>query len=250
MNNTELEQTYFPIREERVFTKSGLETKRKAIIREDTNKVLGVVSEQYKPIPNRDLFGGVEETFGRLNMNFQIKKLFTNERRTYVTYDFPETKVDIGKNGIEDLVNMRLEVINSYDASHKVWLQLGGFRWVCENGLFVGTSIMEVSQKHFQGLAIPEICSKIKDSSDIYLNKVQPKWQLWNTTEVENDSDIIKRIEKKGFPRKYFDIVNAMWMTEKNRTVWNLYNSFTYVTTHRVESYERARDLNLLVTKT
>ena len=245
----ELLTTYFPIREEKVFTATGLDTTKKAIIRADTNRVLGVVSEAYKPIPNRDLFGGVEDTFSKLGMGFEIKKSYTNEKRTYVSYNFPDTKVDIGKNGKSDIVSMQLEVINSYDASHKVWLQLGGFRWVCTNGLVVGTSIMEVSQKHYAGLMISEICGRIQDSSNIYLNKVQPQWQAWNTTDVENADEIMKRIEKRGFPQKYVESANRMWQSETSRTVWSLYNCFTWVTTHEVGSYERSRNLNLLISK-
>jgi hypothetical protein len=240
--------TYFPIREERCFTKSGLDTKRKAIIREDTNAVLGVVTEAYKPILNRNLFEGVKETFDKLNMNYQLKSMFTNDRRTYATFTFPDCKIDIGKNGEIDVVDMQMDVVNSYDASHQVWLNLGGFRLVCLNGLIIGTSIMKVSQKHFQGVAVPEICSKIKNASEIYMNEIQPRWKKWSETEVV-DTDIIKKIEKRGFPKKYLDIVNAMWNAEQNRTVWNLYNCFTYATSHKVESYERGRDLSLLVSQ-
>ena len=243
----QLEPGYFPIREEDVYTETGLETEKKAIIRDDTNVVLGVVSKKYHTVLNQKLVKIIHQSFDDAVLNYNLAQVEISDQRLFVLYRFPDIKVEIQKG---DEVEMTLEVVNSYDASHCVSINLGGFRLVCMNGLRVGKQIFAVSQKHYEGFDFQKIVGSLTDGIELYQTKIQAVWTEFSAISLDGEAYVtFKDLQKDGFPEKYLQKAWAQLEIDtqgRSGTLWDLYNSFTQVLTHDVqpEHYERERILS------
>src|SRR5579871_341854 len=63
----------FDVQRQELVTKSGMDSKREAIVRTDTKEVIGVVSKSYKLIPHRELLEKVSQAIEEVG-DFQLVK--------------------------------------------------------------------------------------------------------------------------------------------------------------------------------
>ena len=229
MNNN----IYFPVKEDQVIVNGVVAPNHKAIIRTDTNQVLGIHSLKYKLTTNDEVFGRLEEGLSR---NFDLAaahvhtQLDKNGARTLRTYMFPEHQVDVGGG---DSVAFELRAANSYDASHTFGLMAGGFRFACFNGMVVGAALANVKKRHTASLDIDYVVASLNRAFETYEGNVQ-LWQRWVNTQIthEQASSIIKSVSTG--PRM-LETLTEQWHTESRSlgvTAWALYNALTSWSTH------------------
>lgn len=101
----------------------------RANIREDTGEVLGVVTDDYRVVPNRDAFAWLDELLGGA-VQFETAGSLGNGRRVWVLARIPET-VEVGG----DETATYIYCANSHDGSMAVTAAATKIRIVCANTL-------------------------------------------------------------------------------------------------------------------
>jgi len=141
----------FAVREQEIFT-DNLENfhrdiaipKRKVIIREDNNNILGVVSSKYGLLKHEDVINAFEQALVGIEHQRMIK-LNESGSSMFATFKLDNIKGEVEKG---DFVSLQFVVKNSYDGSNALQVILGAFRLVCSNGLIVGKQLFTYSQRH------------------------------------------------------------------------------------------------------
>jgi len=102
-----------------------------ANVREDTNEVLGVVSDKYKIIQNVDAFKFADDLVGIKEGEavYETAGSLFNGRRVFMLLNLPAEKI------LDDEVNKYLCLSNSHDGSGAMKVFTTGIRVVCNNTL-------------------------------------------------------------------------------------------------------------------
>lgn len=129
-------RAYFPVTLRPVFVGDEAAKAREyhAVVREDTGDVLGIHRGAYRLVPNREVFEPFEEAI--LQSGIPVEGLEVHEGlayrgRTVVReYIFPHVALE---PQIGDVVEFKLLVVNSYDATNAFRAVMAGRRRLCLN---------------------------------------------------------------------------------------------------------------------
>lgn len=209
-----------------------------AVVRKDTNTVLAVHGQRYNLIENSDVYDRVDSAIrdsDKLDTTGMrvVDSIAYEGGRSIRSYIFPEHKISIGR-GRRDVTELRLNVINSYDGSTNLRINMGGYRIVCANGMVVGTDVSNYVARHTSGFNVDEVKHRIAASVSNFMD-MGDQWQLWSKEEC-TDAKAIGLIEafsrgSQAMNAKLFDI----WTNESRalgKNMWAFYNALTRWSTH------------------
>ena len=236
-----LEPYQFDVREEEVMTDSGIIIPNmRAIIREDTETVVGTVGSHYKILSHKDaldpILHGLKkkkiETFKRVNLTDGGAKM-------YASIFFPGAETEIGKN---DDVWPGISIVNSLDGSLKYMAEMVLYRLACTNGMRVperlaGFSSMHSKNKEYEDF-VEQILSAVDNGSQFNtFNQLANKGM--KTDGVELYIDKILDDKRSNFPLRYKQMVMAEIagmdnLTYNTITLWDIYNAFQSVIEHHI----------------
>jgi len=209
-----------------------------AVVRKDTDTVLAVHGQRYTLIKNADVYERVDAAIREsdvLDTNGMeiVDSVAYEGGRAIRSYIFPEHKIGIGR-GRRDITNLRLNVINSYDGSTNLRINMGGYRIVCANGMVVGTDVSNYVARHTSGFNVDEVKTRVAASVENFI-RMGDQWRLWAKTECTDAKAVVLITEfargSTAMNTKLFDI----WLEEsKNlgKTMWAFFNALTYWSTH------------------
>ena len=103
-----------------------------AVVRDDTNTVLGCVGESYAPIQNTEMFAFFNSLVGVGNLNYDSAGSFYNGKRVFAT---AKTKGQIRIVGTDDISDSYIVVCNSHDGSLALKALFTNIRIACSNSL-------------------------------------------------------------------------------------------------------------------
>jgi len=223
---------------------NGKSTQFLANVRTDTNEVLGCVSDRYELLQNETLVGFSENLFAERKMNFNRRMVVTGGgSRFRAVYDFPDIG---GKVNGQDLT-LRLKVQNSFDGSLRASFQVGMFRLICSNGLAVPVNAIGMTKKHTASLDVDFIGRSLDNAVESFHNAL-PTFSAMSRIPVstkEGKLIINNLVQRKiGLSERVASGVQSIWESpthheDRERNLWNLYNSFTQHLTHDVEGNSR-----------
>ena len=232
--------------------------KRMATIREDTNEILGVVSQKYKIIHNKEFAERADEMVGKELIEFGtptvINRIIDNGARFERKYIFKDVNYKIVENCFEDnktpdTSNPVILFKNSYDGSWSYLIEYGVFRVSCSNGLIIGKSMFRYSKTHVTNpnKSYGEGFELLKQATNTF-SEATNLWKKWADTVIEQKEkeDLIKEINmgKKNtelFEQQY----SSATQTNNNiATRWILWNILMAITTHSVTKANRQIALN------
>ncbi len=225
----------FPVRTEPLFAGELAIPNKIAVIREDTNEPLGIVSKHYGLLEHKEVVNSFRNILKGQKVEEKIE-LQKNGARLFVTYTFPNSEMKIAK---EDLVTMRLIAINSYDSSSSFRIMLGAFRLVCSNGMIIGRHFFKYNQRHFVD-NIQIDTSELKENLTLltskFKNSLPIMQKMFDTKLSQNITNIIENEVKNKNLSKYLG-EEAKKYYEKNSdySVWGYYNALTYSITHEMK---------------
>ena len=78
----------------------------------------------------------------------------------------PDEHFTMGTVGDKDEMRFRIEVFNSVDGSCRLMAIAGWLRFVCLNGLIIGTALMQLQQQHRQQLEVEELGRRVGEAID------------------------------------------------------------------------------------
>lgn len=231
----------FEVEQVKLYTPDGAETQFFGNRRTDTKQVLGVVTDQYQLMQNRDLFGSCESLFEKKGYRaIKSKVVVTGDgARIRAMYSFPELGIKVRGQDM----TFNLVVQNSFDGSLRVSFKVGLFRLICSNGLAVPFSAINLTAKHTAKLDM-EFTGRGFDHAVREFTNSAPMFERMIDTRIEQETGIEIL---NGFTRKKVlsqvqnDSIAQIWnkptfSEDSDRNLFNLYNASTQYLTHSVES--------------
>ena len=206
-----------------------------AVVRDDTGTVLGVHRKGYKAVPNKELYQGFEDVLMEADISlagFTVEDhIAYHGRRVSRDYIFPGVTVE---PRVGDTVELKVSVVNSFDAYKAFQVFVAGYRLWCTNGAVSRIDGVNVYGRHTKGFGVQFAVGKINQALEKYM-ALSNDWRKWAGREI-SDAQATQTFE--AFP----DVNNTLlkrfeeyWTTESGesgKTVWALYNTLTHWSTH------------------
>lgn len=211
---------------------------QQVVVREDTKQIIHVPKSRFHLLKNEDIFPLLEEgiTKSSIDMSGMIVKdnMAYNGGLTVRTYTFP---AHIAEPVVGDITQLEMKVINSYNGGSQFKAHIGGNRLACLNGMVLPTSQLNlIGARHTKGLGIklPELVNKMVSALEIF-NANTKSWGLLAETDI-SDADATRIIQSlPQINEKLEHRLRALWLDHKEElgpTMWALYNTLTYWSTH------------------
>ena len=205
------------------------QTGYKFIVREDNGKVLSCMTNDYKLVKNETIINYanpiIEKSGGKVK---EIKSL-GNGAKTFMSWNFPNEKVNIGKN---DDLTPEIIIKNSYDGTIGVNILAGAFRLVCSNGMVVGVIADKYKNKHsIHNISLDDIESVIRNTIEKTKLTFTEEFPILKDKKI-SEKHIINLI--KMFPLKANELITQRLIADKPKTFWDLFNVGTNVLTHHM----------------
>lgn len=232
-------------------------TGKKTVVNVDLEEAIGVVSERYVPVLNKDIFtqfNKVLENCKEIDLTDAYVEVQTNSNgaRILVEYVLPAHTVTL-ENG--DEVALSITALNSFDGSTGFKVFCGGLRFKCMNGMILGSNIASYHKKHCSGLSIAEAGKTIETGIKAYLEGVD-SWNNQIKTVVSGETCFtalaelcdLETLGAKTYAgykhltqlagdtrKKLIDdymLILEDYVDELGQTEWALNNAITHIVTH------------------
>ena len=227
-----LESMMFPIKEAAVTfdTPQGdVTTDYKLIVREDTNKILSCMTNDYKVVTNEKIINFTEPIVKKRGGLFKEAETFGHGARSVMKWHFPNEKVTVAE---DDDLHPEIIIKNSYDGTVGVNVAAGAFRLVCSNGMVIGVVTNEYRNKHsIYNVSLDDLEGIIEstiENTKYLFDEELPTFINKQITE-RNIMDFIKM-----FPIQANSIVTQRLIADRPKTFWDLFNVGTNVLTHHM----------------
>ena len=142
-------------------------TGRQAVVESETRRVISVVSDRYRLVTNQEALRYAQEScktaFGEFSEAEWRIHLYTPPSRAWCRIDLEHMSSQlefstIPGRDIPDVFGPFVRVVNSYDRSHALSIEIGFMRKVCRNGLVLPKSAARFRVKHSE----TDIAEKVK----------------------------------------------------------------------------------------
>lgn len=245
-----LEKFYFPVTEQDIaladnpmpdhWKISGY----KAIVSPQDNapdKVISVVKDSYKLIPNSELIEPFLDQVSNLHVRWKIdaSHSFCEWNRMRLQVTFP----DILVKDEESEIPLSLYLHNSYDQTEGVRLFWGAIRAVCSNGIVFGTLLGSFYSRHTQGFTFKNIHTQF-DRATEKIGDVHDRITHLRNSPV--NEPLIEDLQRTLGKRRLAEIIQTDRLPDASQ--WHLLNVITHHISNQVEKPKRG-DLQLGVSK-
>ncbi len=231
----------------------------RAIVRTDTNKVLGVHGSKYTAIKHDDVVNSILDAVADAkvskDMDCKIDVLEDGAKmRGSILFNDLVIEPDVG-----DYVRFQVLFYNSYDGSWSFQQSARGFRLWCKNGCADTDTIAETISKHTKGISVEASASKITAGVDAFFKKKEI-WQEWMKTPVSRQMaeeffkatlcNIKSKTSTIRWNESRLNTLMRLWDDDSNKlgkNKWALYNAMTYWASHTEDTLKphntsKARD--------
>lgn len=231
----------FPVEQREVFVEDGLglnykpAKEYKAIVRSDSNRIISVMKDSYKLVPNKEVIMPLLEQLHNLDTNWIIdpSHSFSDDNRMRLQVTFPDLKLNDGRSDIA----LSLYLHNSYDGSESVRMFWGAIRSICSNGMVFGVLLSKYYRKHTAGLEIKNLKHQLESTYD-KIPVIKHRIEILQNTKVTHR---IRRDVEDKLGSSVAKYIKAQEKTNKKAAnLWILYNIITYYISHIVEQRMRA----------
>jgi hypothetical protein len=209
------------------------DTGYKAIVNQETQDTISIVSQAYQPIQHHDVYNTIAslkdyKVFGasiyRLGRMMMIELKESNPiQHELIPGDYFEN---------------RIRIFNSYDGSKALSVQSYGIRLVCTNGMVAPTLVHSYHKVHaFQNIDLAEVEKHIELAAELW-GESKELIQAANKTTI----DVNEVLEKFNFlPKKYTKIVREN--LSQKETVYDTWNELTRTISHDMKPHVGTNNL-------
>jgi len=253
LNQTDLNWT---VREESLTTQSGIIIpKQKAIVREDTNKVLSIHGEGYYPYQNHQLIELLDKVSQQSGLEIHRGGSFGDGQKVFIQLKSNDLK--LGDDRIEGYITG----INSFDGTTSLAFGPSNITISCQNTFFGAFRSMDTKVRHTKNMVmrVDDICrglekvveeetkmfEDIKMLSETRMTKESEDWvtrTLFNIMrDVDlNDEDSISSVTRNKLSRFEVDLNGEL--KEKGGNLWGLFSGVTKYTTHSMKKDDNSEN--------
>jgi len=129
---------------------------------------VGVVSKNYRLVDHHQVLRTIEEVLGDFDINvseLQVRGEWTvHGERARFSLILPSDDRFRVALGDQDEMRFRVEIFNSVEGSCRLMAVAGWLRFVCSNGLILGTALMQLRQQHRQQLQIEQLGRLLREA--------------------------------------------------------------------------------------
>lgn len=218
--------------------------KHKAVVRTDTDEIVGIVGSNYRVLPNAEFFGMVEETIRETIDESLLAGAHVRERTTgswsMREYVLPEFAVRLRGSQHETDVGLRIIASNSYDGGSSASILSGLIDFYCTNGMVVGRDVASVLARHSSGLTTQRLRNPLIQSLTTAQEHVD-ELQTMITTPMDEDAPV--SILEKFFSGKRAAEIFEQLQNERvvrGDNVFALHSALTHYASH--DSYNTRGD--------
>lgn len=212
--------------------------KQKAVMRDDTQAVLGIVTPSYQLVPHQDIFHPLHDAV--LEMNVPIKRVMTHVGPCggYAKVDWDlDVEEPIGDPSVGDIVGLRLTARNSLNQASRLTVELGALRLICTNGLVAPGRQFRFAVPHVKSLSVPKALEHFNTVIE-KAPKMLGTWANWAAIGVDTEglSNFLGGTESRKQvlgTKARKEIVD--YFEKKDQTVWEAYNAITWFATHQIK---------------
>ena len=225
------EELMFPVKQVPLSTLTGLKDRgQQAIIRRETDgnpTVLAVAKKKYKIVSNEEVFYPVQEILAnRLGTDFvKTSHLVGNGEKAFQTYIFPNSSFEVGLN---DVHSLKVDVINSYDGSCALTVNVSTLRLVCLNGMTMPDKVLHYHARHSRNFDKDGMLHAV-DRSITAIDSVKDRWHEWSNYIIGVDE--AERILKKlPVSKSTLEALKINFEAQTKQTGWTLYSLYNVLT--------------------
>lgn len=241
-----------------------------AVVRTDTNQVLGIHGRRYELISHDDVFNAVHDAVKQADITKDYETnidLTDNGARMKGEILFNDLVIEPVKN---DFVQFRIQFYNSYDGRWSVQIACDALRLWCENGCTTPDAVFRTWQKHTFALNVSAYTNQIqkglttfwnqrdrwKKLSDTPCDITDVSWLFEKTLCASNKKQrIVRPDDPVSFNKKQHEILGGiyeMYSSQLGHNMWAAYNTATHWATHTdqfANPLDKTRERENLVAK-
>lgn len=213
---------------------------RRAIVRQDTGQAIAVVSNRYTLVPHTRILDLVEQAIEPLDVGPVPRGIYVDRQgaRMRAIFKFPALASPVLE---DDTICPCLQVRNTYDATARIAVHIGAFRFVCTNLAVGGGGCFAGGFVSIHAGEIP--IEKMADQLAHYLtrfNQVVELYRYWSDLRL-GAGQVMSVFDRslKGRP----EALRNELLQAQPQTVFDAYNLMTDFATHRMRSCRTAFDL-------
>lgn len=232
----------FPVTETAVYRDGAVENgvpqiskDHKAIVRQDTGKLIAIQRKTYKLVPNSEVIKPLMEQLHRLDTSWYVDSShsFVDDARMRLQITFPELIVHDGRSDIA----LSLYLHNSYDSTEGVRMFFGAIRAICKNGMVFGQILSKFYGKHTVNFDMEYLQRELTATAD---KLPVIKHRIGTLLETKVDKNLRMEIDRRLGKRVSKYIESQEQETQRAQNQWALYNLITYYVSHMVKQRMRA----------
>ena len=237
------------VKSERLVTaESNIETKSIAIVRTDTNDILGVHGEGYKPLQNSEMMEILDRISGKMGLPLHRGGYFGEGQKVYIQLKTEELSLGADK------VKGFLTCVNSFDGSTSLAFGHSNITISCQNTFFANYREMANKVRHTERMheRIDVICMQIEDvlraEQKIFQQinrmtevRIDPKVRdmvlgmMLNLEKEERLADLSTLSTRKKNILSDLEVNMAGEISGKGDNLWGLFSGITKYTTHGIK---------------
>jgi len=168
--------------------KYPIDAKRfKAVVRTDTEEVLGVHSGKYNVVKHEDIVEGIMSgvSLADISRDYDHEiKIYENGAKLKGSFIFNDL---VHKDPeVNDIIRFKVDYMNSYDGMWSIMVNAYGERLFCLNGCTSPEAVTREKNKHTSGFNILASSHQIKDALEVFFNE-RERWDAWRKTSVNTE---------------------------------------------------------------
>jgi phage/plasmid-like protein (TIGR03299 family) len=234
------------VKQEGLVTASGVPVDgHTALVREDNNAILSVMSDGYYPYQNHELIELLDKVSNQTGLEVVKGGEFKNGRRVYVQLKSADLR--LGNDKIEGY----LTGINSFDGSTSLAFGPSNITISCMNTFFAAFKQMETKIRHTKNMVIKvdEFCKTLENilddeqqmfrnieklSESRFTNKIKDEvirslFNIKHDVDLKDEEQTSTQLKNK-LSRFYIDLNGEL--QGKGDNLWGLFSGVTKYTTH------------------
>lgn len=188
--------------QEPIYTKEELVEGYKANVRDSDRRVLGVVTDRYKIVQNREAFAFTDELLGE-GVRYETAGSLQGGRKVWMLAHMPHEYIILGER-----ISPYLLFFNSHDGSGAIKVALTPIRVVCQNTLNLA---LHTAKRSWSMIHTGDIQGKMKEARDTLLMAET------YMDEVGKEFEILR--QKKLTDKQVMDYIEILLPTEDGATL-------------------------------
>lgn len=161
---------------------------------------VGVVSKNYRLVDHHQILRTIQQSLTSRGLDLErvrvVAEWTIHGERAHLSIIFPpEAPFSVSMVEDSDEMRFRIELFNSVDGSCRLMAVAGWLRFVCSNGLIIGTALIQLRQQHRQQLEVEEIGRLVGEAIDSAQSD-RDRFVRWMSTRVE-ETALVPWVDKE-----------------------------------------------------